>query len=331
MIGLILDLLFSRKSNSAPLTSLVLDGVNRFYNLRHDSLLFNKREKHRLLSLFRNTLVKRDPNYKSTKFPTLNVIIVAIDKDFPLLQSVISGVSKSCQSFTITSIDLVVPSHSINHQALLNLSEKFPLIRIIDEKAVINTEGIKRCFSLHFPGRENWCLQQFLKYFSVLASKADYVFVVDADTVVLQSIIWLTHDGKLAQMPTLEYQEQYYKVLFELGVISELPEFSFVPHHMIYSKEEFLNMHKFIGSPLPMQLAERLVSVSASVSSSPFCIDYELYAQYMFKHKRDKVRLVRWANGNISRNSYSRLERIPGAITLLRFFFNSISIHSWNQ
>ena len=178
----------------------------------------NVESKQRILSLLRVKNVKNTKNNPVKTRPKLHVIIVSIEKDFPLLEEVIAGCHKHLQNFRLTTIDLVVPSGSMNHKTLLDLSLKYSLVRIIDENNVLSTAEIKMVFSKHFHGRENWCLQQFLKFFSVLNSESDYALVVDADTVLIRSIPWITNDGKIVLMPSAQYQEQYYKVLINLGV-----------------------------------------------------------------------------------------------------------------
>jgi hypothetical protein len=135
-------------------------------------------------------------------------------------------------------------------------------------------------------------------------------------------------------MPTLEYTSEYYEVLIKLGAISEFPDFSFVPHHMFYVVEEFKKMHAAIGDFSPTQFAEKIKEVSSPHTESPFCIDYELYGQYLYANSREKVALGRWANIGISRywfSTFSKFRVWKLVELILALLFNSISLHSWSK
>jgi hypothetical protein len=329
MLGFILNLLLSRRINSTIFVSFMLDMIDRTYNLRKQNTLLGPNTKARFISIIEKTRSKNRSILPSVERHNLQVIIVSTEKDFALLNSVISGILESCKNFYINSIKLVVPGHFVDHVILRESSRANPLIQVIDENTVFDTKRIREVFSRRFSGRENWCLQQFLKYFSILNSDAKYVLIVDSDTILLRPVPWLTREGKFLQTPTAEYQAQYYTLLINLGVIDELPPFSFVPHHMFYSIDAFRDVHALIGNPSPLELAETVEKLSDESSPSPFCIDYELYAQFMFKHNSNKIEVARWANLSLSRHTYSQLQQIPLAMKFLKFFFNSISIHSW--
>ena len=113
-----------------------------------------------------------------------------------------------------------------------------------------------------------------------------------------------------------------------------MPDFSFVPHHMFYVVEEFKKMHLAIGNFSPTQFAQKIKEVSSPNTQSPFCIDYEMYGQYLYANYREKVALGRWANIQISRYWFSKFSkfRIWKLVKLiLGLLFNSVSIHSWSK
>lgn len=331
MLNFFLNLLTSKLPISSRLASIAISSINYVYRLRNGAALLDRESKARFLSILTKPVRRMLKGSLNNVTPSIQIIIVATDKDFPLLPNVVSGVYKCCRLFLIESIDFVVPTNCLEHKTLKKLKNQYSSIRIIDEAQVLEVDGIKSIFSRRFVGRENWCLQQFLKYYSVLDASTEFVLVVDADTILLKNLPWLTREGKFLQTPTMEYQVQYYKLLVALGILEELPKFSFVPHHLFYSTFDFRELHYLLGSPSALELAHRIESISDDSTSSPFCIDYELYAQYMFKHKRDKVELIRWANCNISRASFSKLKEFPGFLSLMGILFNSISVHSWND
>lgn len=326
-----LEVLLSRISFSPAIAYImlkILKILNRYF--RDQNILSPFLEGH-LLTVLQKPVSRKLPQRVEFGNRKIRVFVVVCEKDFALLGEVIRGVTICCKFFHITSIDLVVPTSSVNHELLLSVSRSDVRIRIIDENEVFDTAQVKSIFSNKFPGRENWCLQQFLKYFLVLGSETEFALVVDADTVLLRSIPWLQQGEKYVLMPTAEYQTQYYDVLIKLGVIDNWPRYSFVPHHMFYSVQKFKEMHLKIGSPSPIFFSQMVEKASDGGGSSPFCIDYELYAQFMFRFERESITLARWANCNLNRNQYFKLISIPGAARVLKFLFNSISLHSWTR
>lgn len=262
----------------------------------------------------------------------LTLIIVAAEKDFSLLNFVLMAARKKLSHYKIEKIQIVVPDHLGSHKTLGQLASNDPKVQIIAESVLLDVIRLREIFSAIRIGRENWCLQQFLKYYSVLNCESDFALVLDADTVILNSTSWITENNKFLLMPTLEYTKDYYEVLIKLGILDEMPKFSFVPHHMFYSINEFKELHDKLGNLSPIQFATKLKEISNQNTESPFCIDYELYAQYLYANQPEKVELGRWANCSISRKWTTKLKsnrQWEIALFFLSFFFNSISMHSW--
>jgi len=324
-----IEFLISRKSTSSVFASFAIRALNHLHRWFKGDDLFDSVSSDRLVSTLQKPVERKFSEKKLKHGKKIDVIVVASEKDFDLLPLVLEGIEVGCKHFSISSIKIVVPRESINNETLIGLSILDKKIEIVDENRVLNVSELRYLFSKSYAGRENWCLQQFLKYFLVLNSVNEFALVVDADTLLLRAIPWVNHEGKFVLMPTVEYQTQYYEVLIKIGIIEHLPEYSFVPHHMFYSVDNFQEMHKRLGEPSPYKFAEMIDEAANSDEKSPFCIDYELYAQFMFKEKRNLIVLLRWANCRLSRAQYSKLKSIPGANKMLKVFFNSISLHSW--
>ena len=308
----------------------MLRTLNNIQILRNGKCVLDSMALDRFLS---NLKIPNAINTRSQAafFPsTLRIFVIAAEKDFPVLREVVSAAINNLENFEIISVDLIVPKLSIKNPALLDLANSKVKIRLINEEDVLDTKTIENVFSTSFPGREKWCLQQFLKLYSVLESETDFSLVIDADTILLRKISWTSRDGRQILMPTLEYQYQYYEILLKLELIDSFPKYSFVPHHMFYSKHYLHLMYKKLGKPSAIEFAKIIESLSGKGSPSPFCIDYELYAQFMYKHYNNEIALTRWANLSISREKFIKINRFPGALKILKLFFNSISVHSWN-
>ena len=334
MLSLITSIFTSRLVFPIPFIRALLHAMNFVKSLTNHKVAFDSITIDRLSSV-----LKKTRNYqKSIEYGTdkmnLKIIIVAAGKDFQLIRQVVYSAIKHTPNYRIACIEIIVPDHLIKDELLLSLADWDKRISLVAVGEFLEVATLRQIFSKIHLGRENWCLQQFLKYYSILNCENRFALVIDADTILLNSMSWLTKENKYLLMPTLEYTSEYYEVLIRLGAISELPDFSFVPHHMFYVVEEFKKMHLAIGNFSPTQFAQKIKESSSSNTQSPFCIDYELYGQYLYANYREKVALGRWANIRISRYWFSKFSkfRIWKLVTLtLGLLFNSVSIHSWSK
>lgn len=310
------------------LTRLALHLMNWLHERFRGGSLLDDASVKRVCEVLRISQENADAEDLSGLAPSVSVILTCAEKDLEVLEFVINGLRNIVRLDSFESIKVAVPSQLMQHISILQLQLDFPRVKFVDEASEVDFIAIRDTFEATYTGRGNWCAQQLLKYFMILNATTEFVFVLDADTLLLRRVPCLTKDNRYILMPTFEYQIKYYEVLLKLGVIDNLPKFSFVPHHMFYSRELMKEIYGKLGSPSPLQLAQLLVSVGDRNAHSPFSLDYELYAQYLMDCLPDKVVLSRWANLSISRNLYLRLHRTPGAMRIIKIFFNSLSLHT---
>ena len=334
MLTLITGILTSRLTFPSFFIRACLHSMNFAITLKSGKAAFDSKAIDRYGLVLKNARNEKESAVYCADEMDLKIIIVVAGKDFQLIRKVLDNAIKHLPNYRITCIEIIVPDHLINDELLLSLATSDKRISLVAEGEILDVKTICQIFSKIHLGRESWCLQQFLKYYSVLDCETRFALVIDADTILLNSIAWLTNENKYLLMPTLEYTSEYYEVLIKLGVISEFPDFSFVPHHMFYVVDEFRKMHAAVGDFSPTQFAEKIKEVSSPNTESPFCIDYELYGQYLYANSREKVALGRWANIGISRYWLSTLSkfRVWKLVELiLALLFNSISLHSWSK
>jgi len=334
VLSLITSIFTSRLVFPIPFIRALLHSMNFVNSLKNHKVAFDQITIDRFSLVLENARNHR----KSTGFDTeemdLKIVIVAAGKDFQMIRQVVANAIKYTPNYRIACIEIIAPDHLIKDELLLSLADWDKRISLVAEGEFLEVATLREIFSEIYLGRENWCLQQFLKYYSILNCENRFALVIDADTILLNSMSWLTKENKYLLIPTLEYTSEYYEVLIQLGAISELPDFSFVPHHMFYVVEEFKKMHLAIGNFSPTQFAQKIKEVSSPNTQSPFCIDYEMYGQYLYANYREKVALGRWANIQISRYWFSKFSkfRIWKLVKLiLGLLFNSVSIHSWSK
>lgn len=264
----------------------------------------------------------------------LTLIVVVAEKDLEILPLVIRFAKRGLSHLPLESIKVITPNVAKALHALESKKLTDSVVNVIDENQILPCSEIRAIFSVKFPGRENWCLQQFLKFYAVNNSYSKYAIVVDADTLLINKQPWVTKskgNDILGLTPTFEYQKQYYEVLIGLGTIKKEPKFSFVPHHMFYEVEIVKSIISALEFDSPIVFAKKVESLSNETTHAPFCIDYELYAQYLMEKDIQRLRFLKWSNLPINRSFFLKYLNRDWIISLLSILFNSISLHSWSD
>ncbi len=267
----------------------------------------------------------------SSNNPTIDILYVATIKDFDVLISTISTTLRSLENYKINCVTIIVPdAHSYILKELLALSGI--VTRVIPESTFVSNFQIN-ALKERFGDRYGWALQQILKISYVKQSKSAGVMVVDADTALLHKRNWLDASGKQVLCPTWENHSSYYKFLEELGVGFNPPKFTFVSHHMLFQPIILNQILTSLGWNSNEKLINELISASFIDEVSPFSIDYELYAQYLYLVHPDKVVLEKWSNfeahdRNASENLKDYVERF---VSKCIGKYASVSFHSYRN
>jgi len=318
-----LEMLNSRMNFSKSLSGIVLAILNLISGIMKKENLWSTFEMKRFKYVIKLTK-PWDSDSELSSYDSVTAIIVAADKDFYNLKAVIESVYQVMPG--CNEITLITSSDPGLHILDLPKNQK---IRCLQEDALLNCQALKDLFNTNFPGRENWCLQQMLKFYSILDVKTRYALVVDADTILLHPRAWINKNQKLGLIPTFERESDYGQVLVNLGLIENLPKISFVPHHMFYSVHHFKLMFETLGSPIPIEFASRLSRISDSKSQSPFCIDYEAYGHFMVESFPTDIYFLRWSNLSLSRAKFNTISQSKFKLFFVKLLFNSVSLHSW--
>jgi hypothetical protein len=258
-------------------------------------VLFNKSKT--LLDLERFFKVNRLKIPKIHAVPnsaTLELLYVATMKDFEILALTIPTTLDSMSNFRISRVSIIVPDEQV--ETLRSSIPKLPVeIVLILESSLISDVQAQE-LKEHFDNRYGWVLQQVLKILFVSQSDSDGVMVVDADTALLSQRNWLDLNGKQVLTPTWEFHPPYYKFLEDHNLIEGIPGSTFVSHHMIFQPHVMNEIFVFLGWSTNLDIIKSLTSLSLEQENSPFSIDYELYAQYLYRFYPEKVSLEKWGN-----------------------------------
>lgn len=260
----------------------------------------------------------------TVKVPT-TLIIVSAPKDFDILPLTISLAHETQSQLVFNQTKVIVPEASIEALRSKIISFGFTNINVISEEEVITLE-LRNLMKRKFGPRYGWALQQFLKIYQVLDAQTEYSLVLDSDTLLLKSRYWLDSAGRQALFPSWEFHCNYYEILNRLGICSTEPEFTLITHHMFMKKENLLKALQVTSCKDPKDLL-LLMNELALEGSSPFCIDYELYGQYMLNFQFNKVILQKWSNIEVERSIITKMTKSE----ILHKFANycSLSAHSY--
>ena len=267
---------------------------------------------------------KIDPVSKSDT--EICLLFLSTKKDFETLGASITTAIASLSNFSIRNISLIVPDHEVdtvpNEVQLINNLDIQAESRFITD---VQKEKIERTFG----ARKGWALQQILKFAYIMESEAVGVLVVDSDTLLTSKREWLSKDRGQVLTPTWEYHQPYYNFLRLLGFDYGIPKYTFVAHHMLiqpfFYREAIAKTQIVDVNTLIEFLADHYYGNEAS----PFSIDYELYAQYVFANYPSKVRLQKWANihSPMSYSDYASNNMIREQYSQK---YASISFHSYS-
>ena len=259
--------------------------------------------------------------------PPIEVLFVTTQKDFQVLRNAISFALEATTAHIKVDIVIIVPDHEVD-LCRSTLGDFPSLISIIPESQYID-EMMRLTIRARFKNRAGWVIQQILKDLYVLSSKSLGVLIIDSDTLLLEKRLWVNNSGQQILLPTWEYHLPYYRFLARRGICKNWPKYTFVSHHMLMQPRILREAFVSAGWKSKEDLLESLVSQSEIEEQSPFCIEYELYGQFIYRNYPHLVKLEKWSNIGRSRDEID-FERI--AILIEREYrgkYASLSLHSY--
>ena len=273
-----------------------------------------------------NQLPNNPLNNLDLEPPAIELLLVTKSKDIELLEIVITQALINSLN-PITSIKIVVPAKEVvNVLRLLNEKVFSGFLIVVSEDDFI-PENIRSKLKNEFGDSYGWILQQLIKIWSVINSKSKGILVLDADTILLSTKLFLDKFENQILHPTFEYHLPYYKFLENYKPNFGKLENSFISHHMIMQPKFAVKAFRIIGTSLD-EFVQEICTKYDRFEKNPICIEFEVYAQFMITHNPEKVKLAKWSNLSVKRN------RILLADNKINFYsypsnFNSISLHSW--
>lgn len=277
---------------------------------------------------YRNDLNLPINPLKTENPPFIELLFVVAPKDFHTLPLAVASALRHSIN-PISKINLITTTPGLKQARALVQTSSFETPTAIYAEDELVSPYTRALLKSRFSNRYGWILQQILIPTFVATSSAAGVWVIDADTIMLEDRLLLDEFGNQVLTPSLEYHPPYYRFLTDLGVGNFPPNRTFVAHWMLMQPQISKSALAAIGCSDGERLASVIVN-SAEHCAAPVCVDYELYAQFMMSNVQSKVRLAQWSNLPV------RLS-VPRSVADLEMYeqdyrgYSSISIHSHLQ
>jgi hypothetical protein len=221
-------------------------------------------------------------------------LIVAHERDKPILELCIDGIRKHCVG--VNRIVVISKSQLSNSAEWMDEST-FPF-SFQDVASIVGNTN-----------RTGWFFQQLLKLYALSILNEELGIVVDADTVFLRNVTFTTNDKKLLFNTGTEYHQPYFghisRLLPDLKKMSNL---SGICHHMIYSRilldrmfKQVERIHKKPFWKCMLQCVDPAHYEASGMS------EYELYFNWVLKYAPEhyQIRQLSWKNSKDYKPSYA--------------------------
>jgi hypothetical protein len=261
---------------------------------------------------------------KSRSQENIDLVIVASDKDFHTLPLCITFAIRSLDHFFSGHVFVVVPARQIQTCKKILKHANIGNSKVINEENLVSSRN-RKILRAKFGNRYGWVLQQLLKVSQVLRSESKYALIVDSDTILITKRQWIEEERTLLSV-SWEFHSSYYVFLNRFGIGDKIPRYTFVTHHMLMNRKYLQSALKQAG----FKELDDLVNVLNEGhwdNGSPFCLEYELYGQYMYQFQNEKIRIEKWGNRAVHWNVIKNLSMEE--ITNIFRNYDSISAHSY--
>lgn len=296
--------------------------IVRYYST-HPVVLF--RNRMIIFSLGLKKLFGLDQNFRKKIRSTvpIDIIIVAIDKDYDVLVHVISSIRKNILH-PIGEIIIISPKSKLIRDLC-----KRKKCRFVDEATVLPISKKDIDYIVDGKDRSGWIFQQLLKWSGDKYAKNNFFLIADADTIFCRPQVFV-FNGKItmsacSQLGHVPYYQAYEKLTGE----KVEPLINFTSHHSLFEKEKLSELKNKIEKHSRLAWYEAIIKTKNINPGEGSCVsDYETYGQYVFKHYRDECRLEHWFNLSLSRKILPKVSKLREKFSR---GYKTISFHSYKK
>lgn len=278
-----------------------------------------------MLRLRLNRFFHKDLNFidKVKSNTPIDVVIVAIDKDFDVLVHVIDSIRKNIKH-PIDEIIIISPESVAIKKICREKKCKF-----VDENTVlpITKKDIK--YTASGNDRSGWLFQQLLKWSGDKFAKNEYFLIADADTVFCRPQIFVNNKKVMLPVCSQLCHIPYYYAYNKLTGESALPLLNFTSHHSLFQKSKLHKLKQKIKKHTKQEWYKAIISTTKINPNEGSCVsDYETYAQYLYSKYPDECRLEHWFNLSLCRK---KLPQIKKLIKQYQAKYKAISFHTYKK
>jgi len=321
MIVFVLNLLRIRWINAQKLVLYMVSFMVLIWNLF-------KTKKIYIPSTFIKANTIKKPKKIIGQNEKITIVCVVTNKDFLTLPNALHFAIKAVGLNNLIGVRLIVPERHRSAVCLL-LNESLPVqIEIKTDEELMSNDQANQIKN-HFGDKASWITQQLLK-FETVRSLTSNCLILDADTLILNDQYLKVIKGIQPLTPTEEFHKPYYEFLIKISPFFVNTTNSFIPHHQIIQKDIFEEMCRFLEISNLQNLINLCIRHADIKEVSSLSIDYELYAQYLFRKYPSRYTLVKWSNISIPNHKFRFYSKNKFVLIILSKLYNSISFHSWS-
>jgi len=247
----------------------------------------------------------------------VEVYIPALPKDLEILPYVVDSIRKNLKH-QVSAIHIVAPQNV----GIQNLCTHKSLL-FVDEASLLSIQKKDIEYRVGELDRSGWLFQQLLKFACIKRAKTNWVFIADADTVLLRPQSFFNADYLIFDVP-LENHLPYKNAVESLLGQAALPNISFVAHHIMVQRDITVQLLAAIEARSGKGWIESICALISSTEPSCFS-EYDLLGNYFVLRDPKKVRLRNWMNGSYIRSRLWML-KLPG----ISAFYRTLSFHSYH-
>ena len=274
--------------------------------------------------------------FKGKGMPIDAVVVTSLEGSFVLeltLKGIRFGLGRS-----LRKIFLVVPDSEIHMFSTFNA----PDVEIIGDSKVVTHKVLRRIEEKVPNQRIGWTVQQVIKlgFLYSNVTEGNSIFIVDADTILLNENTWVDKHGRQILSISEEYHQPYQSHLERFIDRSKeellkyrLP-FSFVTHHGLFQKHLISDL---LGISTNQEFETGILrwidAINPELDGDSFCAEWHSYGTYNIVKNPNSFRIKGWRNAVFTltglKNEFDKnLSEIEIEELQQRFpYANSISLH----
>jgi hypothetical protein len=300
-----------------------------------------------LLPSHEELLSKVDDNLVAN-FPSIDVLIPFHPKDIALLTYCVQNVVFNSVN-PVGTVRIVTTSQGVKlAQTELKILEKEfnsrkILIEVLDEKSFLPAEVLKTCHS--FGEGSGWLIQQSIKLWNAVKNQNVPTVVLDADTIIIQRILWIDNDEKSLVFANFHEKNvaDFFTQIFP-NIIRTENDFGYISHFVLMKPQIVLKLllqleesarYQLYISPqkkVVNSIEARLANVISMLLHE--CLfnlsEYEIYAKAALKFEPEKTLVSKWSNLTLDVNDKFDNLTLEELLIVFKPSFLSLSIHTFS-